>query len=71
MTTTGSVQPRCKSEQSTEHLHFVLDSSLAFVQLPQVMLRTALKAVTCWDRESDSKPGYAQFLANISQEPGM
>jgi len=34
------------------------------------MLRITLHLATCRNRESDSKPSYAQF-ATISQEPGM
>jgi hypothetical protein len=32
-------------------------------------MRAATQLATCWNRESDSKPGYAHF-AVISQEPG-
>ena len=53
----------------TCELHLVLDRLRAIVQLHQAMMRQAKQLATCWNRESDSKPGYAHF-AVISQEPG-
>jgi len=50
-------------------MHLVLDNQRAQVHLHQAMTRTHLLLATSWNRESDSKPGYAQF-AVISQEPG-
>ncbi len=51
-------------------IDLVLDQLLALVQLHQAMTHTQLTLATSWNRESDSKPGYA-FCAVISQEPGM
>jgi hypothetical protein len=51
-------------------MHLVLDELRGQVHPQEVMLRIALHLATCWNRESDSKPSYAQF-ATISQERGM